>query len=157
MFTEVLQRSACVSQHPTQVAVSSVILPCFRLCWSKLLHACSFTDLCLFNGGAPAAAAAVAAPHNHSSTTSHSILLACGSATKHCFCLSADQPDPFPPFQTFASCFNGGAPGSTGTRRCSTYRSTTGNSTLSCPAQFVDYRFAFYGSNGEGSRHVSRY
>jgi hypothetical protein len=67
---------------------------------------------------------------------------------------SAAKPDPSPPFQTFASCFNGGAPGSIGTRRCSTYRSSTGNSTLSCPAQFVDYRFAFYGNNGKGSRHV---
>lgn len=123
------------------------------------MHAVSRTFVCStgVRQAAAAAVAAVAAPHNHSSTTSHSILsrLACGSATKPCFCLSADQPDPFPPFQTFASCFKGGAPGSTGTRRCSTYRSTTGNSTWSCPAQFVDYRFAFYGSNGEGSRHVS--
>jgi hypothetical protein len=51
--------------------------------------------------------------------------------------------------QTFYSCFNGGTQGSTGSRRCDTYRSSTNASQpLSCPAQFLDFCFAFWGNNG---------
>ena len=46
--------------------------------------------------------------------------------------------------QTFHDCFNGGQPGSTSTRRCSTFRKSSSTS-ITCPAQYKDFVFAFYG------------
>lgn len=51
-----------------------------------------------------------------------------------------------PASQTLASCFNGARAGSTGIRRCLTYRNTVANP-ITCPAQFIDFAFAFYGHN----------
>jgi len=52
------------------------------------------------------------------------------------------------PLQTFYSCFNGGTPGAVGIRRCQTFRLMAG-APITCPAQFLDFNFAFYGHNGE--------
>jgi hypothetical protein len=55
--------------------------------------------------------------------------------------------------QTFASCFNGGLSGSAAVRRCLTYRNSV-STPVSCPAQFLDFNFAFYGNNGKAQARL---
>jgi hypothetical protein len=71
-------------------------------------------------------------------------------------CTGAGTPSTLPSAsQTLASCFNGATPGSTGIRRCLTYRKTVANP-ITCPAQFIDFAFAFYGHNGNDPLHATR-
>lgn len=55
--------------------------------------------------------------------------------------------------QALYSCFNGGAPSSTSTKRCLTYRTMT-VPPITCPAAFNYFNFALYGYQGIGSSGV---